>query len=219
MTASRRVHDLTALLHTGMTTWPGSPAPEFESVATVPRDGYAIERVRCFTHTGTHLDAPSHFLAEGATVDQIPPDRLVGSAILLDVRSELDGTRIPVEALQSHWPQGIHAEVALLRTGWSQERAPTRRYQFDFPGIDVAGAEWLVRQGLRGVGIDTLGIDPYANTKNEAHRILMKNGVWILEALDHLDTLVEGREYTLVAAPLKIAGASGAMARVFALEA
>lgn len=218
MPTPRRIHDLTALLQTHMPTWPTSPLPVFEPVSILARDGYALERVNCLTHTGTHMDAPSHFIEEGATVDQIPPEQLVGTAAVLDVRSDLNGTVIPAKALQKHWPRGTHPDIVLLRTGWSRERAPTKHYLYDFPGIDPEGAKWLVKQSLRGVGTDTLSIDPYANSKFEAHKVLLGNGTWILEALDHLEALAEGTEYTLVAAPLKIAGASGAMARVFAIE-
>jgi arylformamidase len=218
MPTARRVHDLTALLETHMPTWPTSPLPVFEPVGNVARDGYSIERITCLSHTGTHMDAPSHFLEEGATVDQIPPERLVGTAVVLDVRSEIEGTLIPVKALEKHWPQGKRPEIALLRTGWSRERAATKHYLFDFPGVDPSGAAWLAQQGLHGVGTDTLGIDPYSNPKFEAHKVLLGQGIWILEALDHLDSLSEGKEYLLIAAPIKIARGSGGMARVFAIE-
>jgi arylformamidase len=201
-----------------MPVWPTSPPPVFEPVGVVARDGYAIERVNCLTHTGTHMDAPYHFLEDGATVDRIPPEQLVGRAALLDVRKDLDGPVISVETVRSHWPRSFAPEFALIETGWSHRRAPTRSYLYDFPGISPEAAEWIAEQKVRGVGIDTLGIDPFANTKFEAHKVLLGKGIWILEALDHLDELAENRAYTLVAAPLKIAGASGAMARVLALE-
>ncbi|MFZ1022836.1 MAG: cyclase family protein [Thermoplasmata archaeon] len=218
MPPPRRVHDLTATLQSYMPVWPTSPLPVIEPVGFVARDGYAIERINCLTHTGTHMDAPSHFLEDGATIDQIPPERLVGTAAVLDVRSEIEGSIIPAKSLAKRWPRGKHPEVVLLRTGWSRERAPTAHYLYEFPGIDPEGAEWLVKQSIQGVGTDTLGIDPFANQKFEAHKALLRRGIWILEALDHLDELVEGEEYTLIAAPLKIAGGSGAMARVFAIE-
>jgi arylformamidase len=219
MSAARRVHDLTALLQSHMPVWPTSPLPVFEPIGIIARDGYAIERVSCLTHTGTHMDAPSHFLEDGSTIDQIPPEQLVGTAVVFDVRSDIRDTLIPTKALEKRWPRGKHPEIVLLRTGWSRDRAPTKHYLYDFPGIDPSGAEWLARQSVRGVGTDTLGIDPFANQKFEAHKILLKKGIWILEALDHLDELAEGKEYLLIAAPLKIAGGSGAMARVLAIEA
>jgi kynurenine formamidase len=213
-----KVHDLTALLESYMPVWPTSPLPTFEPVGFVARDGYLIERISCLTHTGTHLDAPAHFLEGTATVDTIDPAALVGSAAVLDVRAELEGSLIPSAALAQHWPQGPSPEIVLLRTDWSRERAPTRKYLYEFPGLDPAGAGWLAAKGVKGVGTDTLGIDPYSNTKFEAHKVLLGKGIWILEALDHLDQLREGTIYTLVAAPLKLARGSGAMARVFALE-
>ena len=214
----RRVHDLTALLETHMPVWPTSPLPTFEPVGFVPRDGYSIERVSCLTHTGTHMDAPYHFLEDGLTVDRIPPSQLVGSAAVLDVRNDVEGTIISARALERHWPKKGAPEIVLLRTDWSQRRAPTRAYLYEFPGLDPAAAEWLVKKKVKGVGTDTLGIDPFTNAKFEAHKVLLGQGIWILEALDHLDQLTEGVEYTLVAGPLKISGGSGAMARVLAIE-
>jgi arylformamidase len=218
MPAARRVHDLTALLQTHMPVWPTAPLPSFEPIGIVSRDGYSLERVSCTSHTGTHMDAPYHFLEDGLTVDRIPPEHLVGPAAVLDVRKEVEGTIIPAKALERRWPKRGRPEIVLLRTDWSQRRAPTKEYLYDFPGLDPQAAEWLVRQGVKGVGTDTLGIDPFANTKFEAHKVLLGKGIWVLEALDHLDELTEGVEYMLVAGPLKIAGASGAMARVFAIE-
>ena len=212
------VHDLTATLQTHMPVWPTSPLPVFEPVGVVARDGYAIERVSCLTHTGTHLDAPSHFLEDGLSVDRIAAEKLVGKAAVLDVRKDLTDAVIGLDVLKKHWPASFRPEIVLLETGWSHRRAPTKHYLYDFPGISPEAAEWVADRGIHGIGTDTLGIDPYSNANFEAHKVLLKRGIWILEALDHLDTLSEDRAYTLVAAPLKIGGASGAMARVFALE-
>jgi len=198
--------------------WPTSPLPVFEPVGILPRDGYSIERVSCLTHTGTHLDAPYHFLEDGLTVDRIPAGKLVGRAAILDLRAELNGPLIGPDVLKRRWPAAVKPEIVLLETGWSHQRAPTRKYLYEFPGLTPEAARWVADQGVQGVGTDTLGIDPYSNTNFEAHKVLLGRGIWILEALDHLDELAEGKAYTLVAAPLKIAGASGAMARVFALE-
>jgi len=202
-----------------MPVWPTETLPVFEPVAFVARDGYASERVNCLTHTGTHVDAPYHFLEDGVTVDRIPPEQLVGRAAVLDLRKDLKGPLISEETVRAHWPRSFAPEFVLVETGWSHLRSPTRRYLYDFPGISPQAAEWVADQRVRGVGIDSLGIDPFANAKFEAHKVLLRRGIWILEALDHLDELVEDRAYTLVAAPLKIAGASGAMARVLAWEA
>ncbi len=214
-----RVHDLTATLETHMPTWPTSPLPVFEPTAFLARDGVNMERISCTSHTGTHVDAPYHFVEDGRTVDTIPPGDLVGPAVVLDVRAEIEGTFIRRASLVKHWPKGPAPAFALLRTDWSRHRAPTQRYLYDFPGLEVPAAEFLVEQGIRGVGIDTLGIDVYANSKYEAHQVLLRRGIWVIEALDHLDQLREGVRYTLVVAPLKIRGGSGAMSRVLALEA
>src|SRR5579859_891083 len=218
MPAPHRVHDLTALFRTHMPVWPTSPLPLVEPLGVIARDGYAIERLTALTHSGTHLDAPFHFLENGKTVDQIAPEDLTGIGAVLDLRKDLQGATIPLAAIERHWPTSFDPEIVLLGTGWSHGRSATKKYLYDFPGIEPATAEWLAKKKLKGVGTDTLGIDPFANTKFEAHKILLGHDIWILEALDHLDTLREGTPYTIVAAPLKLEGASGAMSRVFAFE-
>ncbi len=212
-----RIHDLTALLETHMPTWATSPSPVFEPTAIIARDGYSIERVDCLSHTGTHVDAPYHFLEDGATVDAIPPSALVGRAAVLDVREDLAGPIVDEATVRAHWPHAP-VEIVLLETGWSRRRAATREYLYDFPGLSPAAAQFVAEQGVKGVGTDTLSIDPFANSEYAAHKVLLRRGIWLVEALDHLDALREGTVYTLVVAPLKIAHGSGAMARVFALE-
>jgi arylformamidase len=218
MTSATRIHDLTATFRTHMPVWPSSPLPILEPLGVVARDGYAVERLTALTHSGTHMDAPYHFMESGKTVDQIAPVDLTGVGAVLDLRKEVNGNLIPLAAIERHWPKGFQPEIVLLETGWSHSRSPTKKYLYDFPGIDPPTAEWLVKKKVKGVGTDTLGIDPYANSKFEAHKVLLGHDIWILEALDHLDTLKEGSPYTIVAAPLKLEGASGAMSRVFALE-
>lgn len=218
MPAFSRVHDLTALFRSHMPVWPTSPLPLLEPVGLIPREGYSIERLNALTHSGTHLDAPYHFIETGKSVDRIAPADLTGVGAVLDVRTEIVGDRIPREAIQRRWPTSFEPEIVLFETGWSHARSSTKKYLYEFPGIDPATAEWLVEKKVKGVGTDTLGIDPYSNSKFEAHKVLLSHDIWILEALDHLDTLSEGTPYTIVAAPLKLEGASGAMSRVFAFE-
>ncbi len=201
-----------------MPVWASAPLPVFEPVGVVARDGFSIEQIRCTSHTGTHVDAPYHFLEDGLTVDAIPPERLVGSAVMMDLRDEARGDRIPVQALARHWPSGPSPEIVLLRTGWSEIRAPTRKYLYEFPGLDPEGATWLADKRVRAVGTDALGIDPYSNPTFEAHKVLLGKGIYLIEALANLSALKEGQRYTLFVGPLKIAGGSGAMARVLALE-
>lgn len=219
MSTVPRVHDLTALFRTHMPIWPTAALPVVEPIGIIARDGYSVERLNALTHSGTHLDAPYHFLETGKTVDQIPPGDLVGAGAVLDLRTELQGNLIPLSAIEKHWPKAFQPEIVLLETGWSHKRAATKSYLYDFPGIEPATAEWLVKKKIKGIGTDTLGIDPFSNAKFEAHKVLLGRGIWILEAMDHLDTLQEGTSYTIVAAPLKLEGASGAMGRVFAIEA
>ena len=218
MPASHRVHDLTATFRTHMPVWPTIALPIVEPMGVIAWDGYSVERLNAMTHSGTHLDAPYHFIESGKTVDQIAHGDLMGIGAVLDLRKEITNDVIPPAAVERHWPKTFQPEIVLLETGWSHSRSATKKYLYDFPGIIPATADWIVSKKVKGVGTDTLGIDPYANSKFEAHKVLLGHDIWILEALDHLVTLKEETPYTVVAAPLKLEGASGAMSRVFAIE-
>lgn len=212
-----KVFDLTADLETFMPSWPSAPLPLFEPIATVGRDGYAMERLTCLSHCGTHVDAPSHFIEGGVTVDQIPPERFVGSLRVLDLRADLTGPFITPEILEPHWRSSDVPEFLFLETGWSRRRAFTRDYLYDFPGLTPAAARWVVERGARAVGIDTMSIDVAEATDFPSHRVLLGHSVLNIENLDHLEQLEEGTTYQVVAAPLKIRGGSGGMCRVLAI--
>ncbi len=213
-----QVFDLTASLETHMPSWPTAPLPTFEPIASVGRDGYGMERISCLSHCGTHIDAPSHFVEGGATIDEIAPDRFVGSMEVLDLRADVNGPVLGAEMIERHWPKNGTPDFLFLETGWSRRRAFTRKYLYDFPVIDEAAAQLLVTRRVRAVGIDTMSIDPAASTQFAAHHILLGGGLLNVENLDGLDQLVEGVRYTVLAAPLKIRGGSGGMCRVLAFR-
>jgi arylformamidase len=167
--------------------WPGDPPVAVEPVARLEAgDPAAVSRLVLGTHTGTHVDPPAHFVAGGATVDEIGLDVLVGPAVV-------------VEAGQLAAAVGGHERV-LLKTGAG-----------DRFGVVTAGtARQLVEAGVRLVGVDTLSIEP-ATDDYPVHRLLLGAGVVIVEGLD-LSATPPG-EYQLVCLPLRIAGGDGAPAR------
>ena len=212
----KHVFDLSVTVWTQMPTWPTNPFPMITPVDIAARDGYNIESYSSLTHAGTHVDAPYHMLEEGATVDNLGLDRLVGDCFCIDVHPS--GREITGDMLGQKWREEYDGSILLISTGWSARRAFRRDFLYDFPGLSLDAAEFLVSHKVRTVGIDTLGIEPYDHKDFEVHRLLMKHETVIIEDLAGLSQLVEGNRYLLVAAPLKLKDASGAMARVFALD-
>ncbi|MDA0205228.1 MAG: cyclase family protein [Acidobacteria bacterium] len=183
-------------------------------------------------HAGTHLDAPIHFSAGGATIDNIPLDNLIGPAVVIDVVAQAAADRdylASVEDLSKYEAEygPITADdVVLIRTGWSARWPNTLEYMGDdrpgradelhFPGIAPELAEVLAQRGVKAVGIDTASIDYGASKDFQTHQILMGAGVTGLENLVGLDAL-PARGSWVVALPMKIGAGSGAPARIAAL--
>jgi arylformamidase len=155
------------------------------------------------THLGTHVDAPAHFIPDGATVEALPLAALVGPCQVIDAG---DGPLIEPADLE---PAARGARRLLLKTAsgsfWDEPA-----FRQDFVALSPAASTWLVTQGILLVGIDYLSVDPY--DADAAHRILLGAGVVVLEGLD-LRAVPPGA-YDLSALPLKVAGADGAPTRV-----
>jgi arylformamidase len=170
------------------------------------------------THSGTHIDAPSHFCENGKMIDQIPFERFVGEGICLAMSKSKFGV-ISSEDLKRAWAFVRRGDVVLLSTGWG-DKYGTDEY-FEHPSLGIDAAEWLVKQGVSIIGIDTLTPDIAIPLRDKEfdypiHKILLKNDILIIENLANLKTIV-GHRATIASFPLKIKNADGAPARVFAL--
>ncbi|HLH86281.1 MAG TPA: cyclase family protein, partial [Thermoplasmataceae archaeon] len=212
----KAVIDLTNDIRTHMPIWPTSPLPEIKPVGIVSRDGYNIETVSAVSHTGTHIDAPYHFDEKGQTVDKIDLRTLVGEGYCLKVKAA-DDHEIKVTELKNKWKSEYDGKILLLNTGWSKKRAFTKEFLYEFPGLSMEAAEFVLDHKIKLIGIDTLGMDPYVHQGFDVHHFLLKKGVTFIEDLCNLDALTEGKKYLISALPLKLYGGSGGMARVVAV--
>jgi kynurenine formamidase len=208
----RRIVDLSLAIGPSMRGVAIRPAKRLET------DGWNAATLELYSHCGTHLDAPRHFLPEGPTLDDLALDRCIGPARVLDLTPVLPRELITVERL-APWRRHIGKGCRLLlRTDWSR-RHGTPDYRNALPRIDVALARWLVDRGVILLGVEPPSIAD-VNDREEltaVHRILLEGGVVIVEGLAHLDLLTQ-EVFDLVALPLKIRGGDGAPARVIALE-
>lgn len=201
--------------------FPGSPQPEIRASATFDRDGYVAYHLSMAEHTGTHVDAPAHFIHGGWTVDRIPPERLTGPGVVIrtgggprDVATVEDV--LAWERRHGRIPDGA---IVFFHTGWGARWDYPERYinGGEFPGLLAELARWLVEhRRIAGVGIDTLSVDPGRSVDFEVHKILHGAGIYHIENAANLDRLPPAGARVVVA-PIPIRGGSGAPARVFAV--
>lgn len=191
------------------------PAPSFESVSDVETEGLGVTRFCAVTHVGTHVDAPSHLIPDGPTIDDLPLSRFAGEGVVLDVRCSepREITVGDVEAAEGEVRQG---DVVLLATGWG-EKYGTDQYD-PHPWLSTGLAEWLVSQRATLVGIDTITPDvpvarrPSGWTAYPVHRELLGNGVLIAEHLGNLGAVC-GDRLEIIGFPINIRGGDGAQCR------
>jgi kynurenine formamidase len=194
---------------------------------------YAAANFSAAEHGGTHIDAPIHFGRDRSTVDQIPLDRLIGPAVVIDVRTQCDAnadyelTVGDLLAWESRYGRIPDDALVLMLSGWGQRWPDVRRYlgsetpgdarTLHFPGFSRQAAEFLVSQrGIRGIGIDTASIDPGRSSDFPVHRVVNGADLYGLEnvaALEHLPP----KGATVYALPMKIKGGTGGPVRIMAV--
>lgn len=205
-----RTIDVSMPIADGMLVWPTDPPVEITTFKSPTKgDRSTVSRITVGTHTGTHIDAPKHFLPEAEGIDSLPPEVLIGPCMVLDVRAAAARGDIGPE----HLAPALEARATrvLLRTG-TLERQMVQGFSREFPALTAEGARALVAGGVRLVGIDAMSVEVYHAPGAPTHHALLEARVVIIENL-LLKDVAEGT-YDLVALPLRIAGADGAPARV-----
>ena len=203
------IYDVTVPITNTMPVWPGDPAVQLLPKSHLSRDKSHTVRLTSIemgSHTGTHLDAPYHFLEEGRRLHEIPLEQLIGKATVFEIPGVRSIGRGNLERL--NW-DGV--EKVLFKTDNSKHWQDDKFYE-DFVYLEPAAAEFLVEHEIRLVGIDYLSVDKFKSEKHPTHFVLLRKNVVILEGLN-LNSVPPG-EYTLFALPLNLSGADGAPTRV-----
>lgn len=204
-----KIYDVTLPIFPDMIVWPGDPPVELERVSSMDAGAHAnVSRLACGVHTGTHVDAPHHFLNDQRTVESLSLDVLVGPAQVVWIPDEADV--ITAEVLeQVTLPSGISRLLLKTRNSQRWQRGE-KAFDEKFVGVSADGAEWLVGRGVKLVGIDYLSVAPYKQSV-PTHRTLLGAEIIIVEGLD-LSAVPPG-SYGLYCLPLKLVGSDGAPAR------
>jgi arylformamidase len=209
-----RVIDLGWPIEENMTIFPGDRAPKIKRVCTIERDGFESREITLCTHSGTHIDAPSHLIKGAKSMDRLPPETFFGMAAAADLTS-VKGREIPLSALEPFLDSARCADFILLRTDWSKKwRSPL--YLEDFPYLCEDAARAIARLGLKGVGIDTISYDPIESKDLTVHKILLESGAVLIQNLKSLDLLPK-ELFCLAALPISLTEQDGGPARVMAV--
>lgn len=208
-----RVVDFTHVLRREMPVYPGTPLPELTVASTWERDGFHETRLTLHSHTGTHMDAPAHLFPAGATLDALPPARFAGTALVVPCAGA--GAVLHMDLLAPVKDAADRADFLLFHTGWDRLWGRAAYFEgYPVPGEDVV--DYLLASGKKGVGLDTVSVDPVGDGALPIHRRLLGGGLVIVENLTNL-AAAGGEPFTFCALPVHYEKADGAPVRAVGL--
>lgn len=212
-----KIYDISVPITPSMPLWPGDPPVEITLETSIEKGGDAnVSHLSMSVHTGTHLDAPKHFINSGNNIGQVSLEKLTGEVLVFVIDEAVDV--ITDQVLENHFQLGLlkQASKVLFKTRNSNLwDAHPKEFQQNFVGIDTSGAQFLSHLNLHLIGIDYLSIAPFNNTK-QPHQILLTNDIVLLEGIDL--SLVPCGIYDLICLPLNIPDCEGAPARAILLS-
>jgi arylformamidase len=200
-----RIYDVSVPLSANTPTYPGDPGIQIKKWLQLANgDAANVSLINFGLHSGTHVDAPAHFIEGAAKVSSLPLDSLIGQAEVVEVADNVDA--IDESFVKANCPSG--AQRILFKTRNSLFWGDTERgFHEDYVYIEPDAAHWLVESGVKLVGIDYLSVEKFESKSFETHLAFLSHGVVIIEGLD-LRAVTQG-SYELICLPLKIAGGSG----------
>lgn len=209
-----KIIDLTHYISEDMPVYPGTDRPKLQEANTYEKDGFKETLMIMYTHTGTHMDPPAHIFEDKMTLDKFPIDQFVGKALVVDCSFLKDGEKIHIEHINKDLAD--RADFLLFNTGWAKYWGSDKYFE-DYPYMDEGLVQYIIDQNKKGVGLDTIGIDPINDENLTIHKRLFENNeMVIIENLTNLDK-VGGDLFTFIALPLKHVDADGSPIRAIAM--
>lgn len=208
--------DLTLTISKSIPNFPGSPKPQFILWSDIKSDGYNLELLFFSSHTGTHIDAPYHFVKDGLKIHQIPLDRLMGKAILIKLKKTKNEPITKLDIISFEKRNGkipVNSSVFFF-TEW-QKNLNKNNYFTENPGLALTAAKYLISKKINLVGIDSPSIDLGKDESYSVHHILSKNNILIVENLSNLNK-IPSNKFNFTVLPLKIKDATGSPVRAVA---
>ena len=200
-----------------MPVYPGDPSPSFESYSTLQKDGVNLTKITMGSHTGTHVDAPRHFIRDGIGIDRIPLNKLIGEAYVADLSKKPIGGGITSKDLRRELETEIASDdIVAIYTGCS-EHWGDKSINRDYTYLTEDAADYLVSKKVRAVGIDFLSVEKFKATEHVVHKTLLGNGIFIIESLSNALNQFVGQRILMICMPIKLRDGDGAPSRVVAV--
>lgn len=195
--------------------YPGDPEPSVTVATTLENEGYNLSTLVMGTQTGSHVDAPYHFSNEGATIDQMELDFFLGDAIVVRVTDKKAEEAITMEDIEPYKEQITPGKIVLFNTNWYKKRG-TEEF-FHHPYVNGEVAHYLVEQGVRFIGIDTINADQTGGTEFPVLDLFSEKRLMIGENWAYFDRIDFENPY-IIAIPMKVVGCDGSPVRAIAVE-
>ena len=197
---------------------PGLPKPEIALEYNLSDDGFNMERLNSLVHTGTHIDAPFHFIDNGKKLHEIDLSKLHGKAVVIDLRYKKAEEEITRQELEQYDDKMDGSCIVILVTGWGGKRGFSDEYIYHQPYLGKEGAGYLVSKGIKGVCIDHFSISGVEKKRaTQIHKELLGHDVWIAEDI-YIPEGIFKDNWHIIALPMLLKGASGGPLRIIAVR-
>ena len=208
-----KVIDLTHTIREDMPVYPGTDTPHLETANTYEKDFFKETKMTMYTHTGTHMDPPAHIFAGRTTLDQFPADQFIGKALVIDCRDLKDGDAITMEHIRKYGSKPEQADFLLFNIGWDRYWG-SDAYFGDYPCVDDEVLDFIMAGNYKGIGVDTISIDPM-NKLTRHRRLFRDKDIVIIENLTGLHRCGDDL-FSFSAFPLKLSDCDGSPVRAVA---
>lgn len=211
-----KIIDLSHTIAENMPVYPGTDGPKLEIANTYEKNGFKETLITIFSHTGTHMDSPAHLFAQRTTLDSFEVEQFVGKAIVIDCSDLQAGQKISMKYIEEVKEKADKAEFILFYTGWDKYWG-TSKYFGEYPYITDEVVEYIIQSKKKGVGLDTIGIDPISDENFTIHKkLFVENDMVVIENLTCLDKI--GDElFDFFALPIRFENSDGAPIRAIAV--
>ena len=219
ITHSRTFYDLTQIISKDIPVYSGDPQPHFEQSSTIHSDSYNVTRIIMGSHSSTHVDAQSHFMVDGKSIDREPLSKFIGESIVIDLSKRCNiGAGITCSDLEAYSKDIRDNDIVLLYTGTSEYWMKDQNIKYDFTYLEPSAAQWIVDHHIKCVGIDTFSVEKYGSKEGLSHKILLSSSVGIIENLNPNLKKLRGKRVFVVCLPLLLEGVDGSPARTIAFD-
>ena len=210
-----KVIDLTYTIKEEMTVFPGTEMPKLITTSNYEKDGFRETSISIYSHVGTHMDPPAHIYPDRTTLDEFPASQFIGKGLVIDCRDLNEGEDITIDCILKYGEKAEKVDFLLFNTGWDKYWG-TDKYFEDYPCVNDEVLDYVLNGNYKGIGFDTIGIDPVSDENLTRHKKLFKDkDIVNIENLKNLE-LCEDEVFNFGCCPLKVENSDGAPVRAVA---